>query len=721
MLTQDQIKSLDSLASFFDVTNSNEALRNILTESHQLWQENLKNIKEIKYIMFCEAPPFDENGGIENYIYKRDGLANGMYLKAPYKALNDNFDSYPSKGEMIDFLNEKGLVFIDILPLSIDYSSKRNNVFYSKFLTYFWDNKQEHDFGLKEFITQNRLTELKDKISSDVKVCFALKSMWKILNEKERKTIDIGNNTILIHDTKLVGLNGAGQPDASLIKAAFEIDVIKNQDNSLSLYDEMHAIFECYTQFYYNTDVDVDKLNKTFNNHHPRVLELDSKQQSSMRSSVANKVHELSKSEKDLNYYKNLELLVDSPECSNMMKGFSLLMDSSESSFLIVLDLFATWVYKKHPPILKSKFDTTLTRERIDFEMLLLGFYPEKEGEFKRFFDMLANDKSQNYFNSIGYVNIVSDYKQIIVLLSDLENPESVLKYVFNNYLKSEYRWVREATAACPIFSNDELIEIAKDSDRYTLKGCASNPNCHSELKSQIEALLQDESKYPVETNTYTLLFKHRATAVNIMFGEVDTEHLIDVMNDSEDYYDDRFVESFEDHYDLDIFGAYDTCDTLTIDNREQIDINLEKNEQNIVNETTFEVINGRFFFNIWNYHKVYEASENWKTYTIELEGFFDLDKVVVNLEKYLKGEGNGEDKIIEGYSYKSDDGELLDFECDETYETEPGNDEYTLFVGHEDKWKTVSYPDMVDFSKEESEPELDTENIITHALDALK
>ena len=233
MLTKEQvkssvhIKSMLPFAELFKAEKNTEALDSIFEKSHNLWIENLNKIKgKVNYIMFCEAPPFDANGEVSNYIYDREGQAKGMYLKAPYKALKGVVDEYPSKAEMIDYLNSRGFLFIDLLPLSINFSPKRNTKKYEDFVKYFWKGSGT-DLGFPEFIVQNRLNELQGKISPNVKVCFALRSVWKIINSLSDSSLKIGDYKMDISNETLVGLNTAGQPDVNLIIEAFNNKVIK--------------------------------------------------------------------------------------------------------------------------------------------------------------------------------------------------------------------------------------------------------------------------------------------------------------------------------------------------------------------------------------------------------------------------------------------------------------------------------------------------------------
>jgi hypothetical protein len=216
---------ISDFAHIFNWSQEEKKLVNIFKKSHDLWIDNLKNIQQINYIMFCEAPPFDSFGCISNYIYNKDGEVRGTYLTAPYRALKGQLVKYPSKAEMINYLNSKGFLFIDILPLSINFSNKRNTKTYKKFLQYFW-NGEGGNYNLNEFITQNRLKHLDFKIHNNVKVTFALKSVYNILNSLDNSNLNIGSKIISITNKNIVGVNGSNFPSWDKIKDSFLQNVV---------------------------------------------------------------------------------------------------------------------------------------------------------------------------------------------------------------------------------------------------------------------------------------------------------------------------------------------------------------------------------------------------------------------------------------------------------------------------------------------------------------
>lgn len=219
------VNKMSDFANIFNWRKEEKKLLSIFQKSHDLWIDNLRDIDQINYIMFCEAPPFDSNGCISNYIYNKDGEVRGTYLSAPYRALKGNIAKHPSKAEMINYLNSKGFLFIDILPLSINYSNKRNTKKYKKFLQYFW-NGEGANYNFTDFITQNRLKHLDSKIHHNVKVSFALKSIYNILNDLDNSNLNIGSKIISISNKNIIGVNSSNFPNYEKIRDSFRQNVV---------------------------------------------------------------------------------------------------------------------------------------------------------------------------------------------------------------------------------------------------------------------------------------------------------------------------------------------------------------------------------------------------------------------------------------------------------------------------------------------------------------
>ena len=67
--------NISLFAKLFKEEANSSVLEIIFQNTHKLWLDNLKNISQVNFIMFCEAPPFDINGSISNYIYDKSGEA----------------------------------------------------------------------------------------------------------------------------------------------------------------------------------------------------------------------------------------------------------------------------------------------------------------------------------------------------------------------------------------------------------------------------------------------------------------------------------------------------------------------------------------------------------------------------------------------------------------------------------------------------------------------
>lgn len=134
--------------------------------------------------------------------------------------------------------------------------------------------------------------------------------------------------------------------------------------------------------------------------------------------------------------------------------------------------------------------------------------------------------------------NSITDTSSTISYTESLNHKAEALdlntkKEVIEEHLMSPYRWVREAAAKHPTIDKEWIEKSIKDHeelvtdpstdtlydfwnvvekrkfgllDRYILKGLINNPNCTSVIRDKITVLLEDEEKYPTESNQYEIL-----------------------------------------------------------------------------------------------------------------------------------------------------------------------------------------------------------------------
>ena len=144
-----------------------------------------------------------------------------------------------------------------------------------------------------------------------------------------------------------------------------------------------------------------------------------------------------------------------------------------------------------------------------------------------------------NYTETEDEANSISETSCTISYTESLNHKAEALdlnttKEVIEEHLMSPYRWVRETAAKHPAIDKEWIEKSMKDHeelvtdpstvtpynyimyvveeikcgllDRYILKGLINNPNCTSVIRDKITVLLQDEDKYPIESNQYEIL-----------------------------------------------------------------------------------------------------------------------------------------------------------------------------------------------------------------------
>jgi hypothetical protein len=696
----DNLDNNNKIATFsklFKEADNSSVLELIFHKTHKLWLDNLKNISQVNYIMFCEAPPFDANGEVSNYIYDREGQAKGMYLKAPYKALKGVVDKYPSKAEMIDYLNSRGFLFIDLLPLSINFSPKRNTKKYEDFVKYFWKGSGT-DLGFPEFIVQNRLNELQGKISPNVKVCFALRSVWKIVNSLSDSSLKIGDYKMDISNETLVGLNTAGQPDVNLIMKAFNNEVITITKNKqpliLPLYEEFKMIFECYIHFSITSGTEGNIVNVFFEEH-PEVKQLEKEDRDRLRREAVENYIELTQKERKALYEKNIVSLKESTQKQQVLKGFLRLFSTNEyKSTDLMTNLLDYWVFDNKNEVIYGVSYKGDGYNRVMFwnEMLKNGLNPMSDSDYITFYNIIILNAKPSYVLSSIIVNTINCSEKIIQHFGySLGSPELIVKHRFKEFFISKYRWVREAVAACSIFDVDDIKEFVSNApERYILKGFLANNNLSSELKSEILNLLEDEVKFPIEMETYTIANSNNVSPIEISSGICDGVDLLAHFKEGNTI---DLIESLRcASYGHSMFGVDEFADTLILESGEMESISLTKTSKD--NNIIHKVENGKFSFCVYESSKIKNPLEDWKKYSVCLEGYLDTTKISSDTERVII-DGHSEYNAIIGYTYTTNEDKKIHFDEIEDFNS-VGIDQYVcLYFGYNDKWIELDFDEL--------------------------
>jgi outer membrane protein assembly factor BamB len=222
-------------------------------------------------------------------------------------------------------------------------------------------------------------------------------------------------------------------------------------------------------------------------------------------------------------------------------------------------------------------------------------------------------------------------------------------KAIIDKLLKDEYRWVREAASSHKSVKGKKISDLVKSADdRYILKGLLENPNCTDGIKSVITDKLEDENKYPIETDTY--IIKNWGCG-EYTGGSMTVEEMADAIVESDgsslpgEYY--QYVDIYH------CFGDYDLNENILMPDGTSEKLNLTL-------ETDITDCGADFVMNA-------STSESGEVgnYEIELEDLFDPTKLTVSEEyglvegyeydgDYFEGESEGESTPGDGYSLPS-------------------------------------------------------------------
>lgn len=269
-------------------------------------------------------------------------------------------------------------------------------------------------------MVSKRLSDLKSKLSDDVRICFSHKSIWKILNDSDIKGVDIEGLLIRIDNENLIAQNSSGNPDINKITEAFNTTVSSNTN---SLKEEMIAVYTCYLTFFFSTKTDGGILMDTFFKMHHRFNSLNEPEGNELRSEAYKQFKDLKSIEKFYKFNECLKSIKGTQEATNLLLGFDLLRhhDKSGEAITILLDTLDELIYTQDSNHLPSIFSKELlaasngsSRDRLWIDMLLRGFELENLEHFYSFYSQIAENKSSTLSNSLNQLNIVSKYESIL-------------------------------------------------------------------------------------------------------------------------------------------------------------------------------------------------------------------------------------------------------------------------------------------------------------------
>jgi len=264
-------------------------------------------------------------------------------------------------------------------------------------------------------------------------------------------------------------------------------------------------------------------------------------------------------------------------------------------------------------------------------------------------------------------------------------------KSIIDKLLKDDYRWVREAAASHSFVDKTEIDQLIKTGDRYILKGLANNTNCSSEDRKKITGLLEDETNYPTEYDTYLLKKSTmQFNQVEEVGGNVSTEDITDAIfySDNDVSWSDYIVGEFHKYDDVHHeCGPIDFVDTIVYpDGSEE----LTSISGAYDGPTEFETgVEG--MFGLESFYQIAKCHEyaTWE-YSFELEYEFNPE--------YLKPvfSDEGLSGIITSYEYsddKTDEWAEIEGEC---IDSQPKWYDIGLYVYiNKQGYESVDLPDL--------------------------
>jgi hypothetical protein len=140
------------------------------------------------------------------------------------------------------------------------------------------------------------------------------------------------------------------------------------------------------------------------------------------------------------------------------------------------------------------------------------------------------------------------------------------------------------------------------------------------------------------------------------------------------------------------MFGVDEFADTLILESGEMESISLTKTSKD--NNIIHKVENGKFSFCVYESSKIKNPLEDWKKYSICLEGYLDTTKISSDTERVII-DGHSEYDAIIGYTYTTNADKKIHFDEIEDFNS-VGIDQYVcLYFGYNDKWIELDFDEL--------------------------
>lgn len=110
------------------IDNQLPILNETFNYTERKWNENLKRLSQVKYVLLSEAPPHPENRDDIRYFYgiddNREHIKRSIILSCVWKTFCKNKEKPVKGSDILDTLAEHGFLLLDTLPFAMKYTSR---------------------------------------------------------------------------------------------------------------------------------------------------------------------------------------------------------------------------------------------------------------------------------------------------------------------------------------------------------------------------------------------------------------------------------------------------------------------------------------------------------------------------------------------------------------------------------------------------------------------
>ena len=196
-----------NVSDFFE--NDYEYLSESINDINELWNDNIKNIEQIKLIILAEAPMWGDN---KKYFYNQCTDHSQFFYKSDLEYVTNQ--NIKNKKELISELNKTGTIILDFSPFPFNPSKtklsyKCDNEGYSKKI-----KKTDYQNILNETFLlhlKSRLEIIKQKTNDleNIRICYRYGRVKQNLH-KILKDLFLKEGFKTINNAVSISMNGGG-------------------------------------------------------------------------------------------------------------------------------------------------------------------------------------------------------------------------------------------------------------------------------------------------------------------------------------------------------------------------------------------------------------------------------------------------------------------------------------------------------------------------------